>query len=133
MIAGKYCIYKKDTECPSGLTSGYVIWDDDDFFNLNKKFGTLPYGTFEDDTEIHFCCRTDGDQNEPIILPSKTPFYLLAHGSAACQMVKWAIVTLEWIHYDTENWRNEDDRGGAYPYDASKAHPTIYYCYYHGE
>lgn len=133
MFVGEYCIYRKGTQCPTGLSSGYVYWDDDDNWNLNDEFGTLPSGFYDQDTRIEFCCRTDGQKNAPILLPSKTVFFLLAYGSRKCQMVKWTIATLEWIYYDTEDNSNADDRGGAYPYNASKKHPTIYYCYYRGE
>ena len=129
---GQYCIYKKGT-CPAGLIEGYVFWDDDFWNNQNRRGGTLPDGTYNDNTRIEFCCRTDGAKNEPILLPTETPFFLLAYGSDKCQMVKWAIASLEWIYYDTEDFSNNDDRGGAYPYNAGIKHPQIYYCYYRGK
>ena len=120
-------------QCPTGFTSGYVYWDDDDNLNKNGDGGRLPKGEYDDNTKIYFCCKTNGDKDDPILLPSKSPFYLLAYESAKCQKVKWAVNNVEWIKFDTEHWRNEDDRGGAYPYEAGKTHPTIYYCYYRGE
>ena len=48
-------------------------------------------------------------------------------------MVKWAIAGVEWIYYFTNDWNNGDESGGAYPYNAGKMHPTIYYCYYQSE
>ena len=139
LSTGKYCIYEKNYQCPAGLESGYVFWDDEDDNNSNKKDGTLPDGVYHytaggyRDTKIRFCCRTDGDQNDPVLLPSQTPFVLLAYKSAKCQMVKWAIASLEWIYYDTEYDRNRDDAGGAFPFQAGIEHPTIYYCYYRGK
>ena len=115
------------------MESGYVYWDDDDNGNLNNKGGTLPSGVYDGDTNIEFCCKTNGDKNDPILLPSKSPFFLLAYASVKCQMVKWAVTSVEWIYYDTEDWRNKDDRGGAYPHDAAIKHPRIYYCYYRGK
>ena len=100
---------------------------------MNKCGGRLPEGRYDWFTEIHFCCRTDGDKNDPILLPSKSPFFLLAYNSSKCQMVKWAIASVEWIYYFTNDWNNGDEGGGAYPYNAGKMHPTIYYCYYQGE
>jgi len=131
---GRYCIYKKG-RCPTGLTQGYVYWDDDDENNSNAKGGTIPGGVngYIHDTQIRFCCRKDGDINDPVLLPSKTPFFLLAYESADCQMVKWAIASLEWIFFDTEDDRNSDQAAGAYPYKAGIKHPTIYYCYYRGK
>ncbi|XP_044170591.1 uncharacterized protein LOC122954610 isoform X3 [Acropora millepora] len=129
--SGQYCIYKKGS-CPDGLNNGFVYWDDDKFGNKNTRSGILPDGVYDSNTEIEFCCRTDGNQNKPVDLPTKVPFYLLAYEFPRCQMVKWAVSSLEWIYYDTEDWSNDDDRGGAYPHNAATQHPTIYYCYYRG-
>ena len=87
---------------------------------------------YNTDTGIQFCCRADGNNNKPVVLPTKKPFYLLAYKLRECQMVKWMVSTLEWIYYDTEHWNNNDTRGGAHPYNAATQHPTIYYCYYRG-
>ena len=136
--AGQYCIYKKG-RCPEGLNSGYVFWDDeDDPPSANDKGGTLPDGEYDKvrykkNTLIRFCCATGGDKSEPILLPSKSPFFLLAYASQKCQMVKWAAASVEWIRYNTEYFRNDDEGVGAYPYNAGKRHPIIYYCYYRGE
>ena len=130
---GEYCIYKSG-KCPDGLTNGHVKWDDDDKgHNLNDEGGTLPGGVYDHNTEIRFCCRTDGNKRDPILLPSKTPFFLLAYGSAKCQMVKWAIASLEWIFFDTKDDQNTDKAVGEYPFEAGITHPTIYYCYYRGK
>ncbi|XP_015754342.1 PREDICTED: uncharacterized protein LOC107333990 isoform X2 [Acropora digitifera] len=130
--SGQYCIYKKGS-CPDGLNDGFVYWDDDDKDkNKNNKSGTLPDGDYDSNTKIEFCCRTDGNENNPVVLPTKEQFYLLAYEFPRCQMVKWAVSSLEWIYYDTEDWDNNDRRGGAYPYNAATQHPTIYYCYYRG-
>ncbi|KAL9950252.1 hypothetical protein ACROYT_G042727 [Oculina patagonica] len=128
---GKYCIYRRNEHCPEGLSSGWVFWNDDEF-DFNDKDGTLPDGSYVHFTEIKFCCRTDGNKNDPIYLPTESPFFLLAYESAKCQMVKWAIPSLEWIYYFTTDWNNDDQRNGSYPYNAGKMHPTIYYCYYQG-
>ena len=136
IFAGQYCVYKKG-ECPVGLTSGFVYWDDDDddngHENLNNRRGTLPDGYYGINTKIYFCCKTDGNKNDAVLLPTKSPFYLLAYNSTKCQMVKWAVATAEWIYYDTEDYHNVDGREGAFPHEAGKQHPTIYYCYYHGK
>ena len=120
------------------MKSGYVFWDDEDLNNINDKGGTLPDGEYDiyryvKNTKIYFCCRTDGNKNDPILLPSKSPFFLLAYKSEKCQMVKWAIASVEWIYYNTEHLNNDDHGVEAYPYEAGKKHPTIYYCYYRGK
>lgn len=133
---GRYCIYMyQRRQCPKGLAPGSVFWDDEDgvISNSNAKGGTLPDGEYTKNTLIRFCCATGGDKNEPILLPSKSPFFLVAYASTKCQMVKWAVTSVEWIRYNTEHWPNNDERKGAYPYNAGETHPTIYYCYYRGE
>ena len=114
---------------------GTVYWDDESSSNTNAKDGTLPDGldNSKGDTEIRFCCRTDGDKKEPIILPAELSFFLLAYGSNECQMVKWAIATLEWIYFDTEDENNKDHSADTFPFDAGKKNPRIYYCYYSGQ
>ncbi|KAJ7370800.1 hypothetical protein OS493_029790 [Desmophyllum pertusum] len=128
---GQYCIYKKG-KYPTGLKFGYVFWDDENNNNKNGKGGTFPGGMYKKNTKIYFCCKTDGDKNDPILLPTKSPFFLLAYASAKCQMVKWAVASVEWIQYDTEHTNNRDRTNGTYPHEAGKMHPTIYYCYYRG-
>jgi len=126
-------MYQKG-QCPKGLNSGSVFWDDDGvIFNNNDKGGTLPDGEYKKNTLIRFCCATGGGKNEPVLLPSNSPFFLLAYASQKCQKVKWAVTSVEWIRFNTESWSNDDEAKGAYPYDAGKSHPTIYYCYYRGE
>ena len=122
--------------CPEGLKSGFVFWSDGgpQSWSSSDKDGTLPGGIYRRiSTEINFCCRTDGEKSDPILLPSKSPFFLLAYNSSKCQMVKWATASVEWIYYYTSDFANDDQRGGAYPYNAGKEHSTIYYCYYQGE
>ncbi|KAJ7370795.1 hypothetical protein OS493_029785 [Desmophyllum pertusum] len=124
---GKYCIYKKGS-CPKGLKSGYITWDDEDWFNKNSKGGVLPDGVYDKNTKLYYCCRTDGNKAEPMQLPTIKPFFLVAYESAACQQVKWALVSSEWIRFDTE--KDGDGYGGAYPYGAGLNDHTIHYCYY---
>lgn len=115
------------------MTGGSVYWDDDNSKKGNSEGGTLPGGRYNANTRIYFCCKTDGNKTHAVLLPSESPFYLLAYKSAKCQMVKWAVANLEWIYYDTEHSNNKDYVKDAYPHEAGKKHPTIYYCYYRGE
>ena len=127
---GKYCIYKKGA-CPQGMSQGHVKWDDDDnFLHLSDKGGVLPDGVFGDDTQLYFCCRTDGNKTEPVSLPTDQPFFLLAYGSPQCQQVKWALATSEWIHFDVQDSLGINDQGGTYPYGAGINGHTIHYCHY---
>lgn len=127
---GQYCLYKRG-KCPNGLQFGDIKWDDDNNTpNMNAKGGKLPGGVYKQNTEIRFCCATNGSKDSPILLPTKDPFFLLAYNSTKCQMVQWAVTNLQWIFYDTEHRNNADRATGIVPYDAGKPHPTIYYCYY---
>ncbi|XP_032235096.2 uncharacterized protein LOC5510145 isoform X2 [Nematostella vectensis] len=126
---GQYCIYKKGS-CPSGFSSGWIRWDDEDVRNSNNYQGTLPDGTYDRNTLIYFCCRSDGSKTIPIPLPTETPFFLLAQGSASCQQVQYAVAVTEWLRFDTEDVNNGDGYGGSYPYGAGINDHTMHYCYY---
>ena len=136
-LLGKYCIYRKDEHCPEGLMPGNVFWNDDDnsLHNKDRQSGALPDFEFFHHlyTQIYFCCKTDGDKSNSVLLPSKSPFFLLAYDSSTCQMVKWTVVSLEWIYFSTSNSDNQDSADGAFPYDAGNKQLTIYYCYYQGK
>ena len=95
--------------------------------------GTLPDGVYDKNTKIEFCCRTDGDKKDPISLPTLKPFFMLAYESAECQQVKWAVVSVELIRYDTEDTGNTNERIGLYPYGADIKDHKIRYCYYEGK
>ena len=129
---GQYCIYKKGS-CPQGLEEGYVYWDDGNLNNANSQGGVLPGGIYKKNTKINFCCKTSGSKASAVLLPSKSPFYLLAYKSAKCQMVISMVANLEWIYFDTAHRNNNDKGYQAYPHEAGKQHPTIYYCYYRGK
>ena len=133
LSSGQHCIYRKGGACPIRLASGFIKWDDEDTNNENTKSGPLPDGIFDFNTKIEFCCRTDGDKTEPISLPAVKPFFLLAYDSAECQMVKWAVSSVEWIGFDNQDFNNQDSKGGAHPFSRGKSVLTVYYCYYQGK
>ena len=90
LSAGQYCIYKKRA-CPKDLTRGSVFWDDDNSKIGNRRSGILPGGRYNSNTEIYFCSKTHGNKASAVLLPSQSPFYLLAYKSAKCQMVMWTV------------------------------------------
>ena len=48
---GNYCIYKKSFNCPTGLSPGWVLWDDENGqngINLNVKNGSVPKGEIQE-------------------------------------------------------------------------------------
>lgn len=134
--AGQYCIYKKGSNCPTLLSDGWVLWDDENGksgANLNFQSGIVPAGTYKQDTKIQFCCQTVGSTRDPIQLPIDSPFYLMAFNNKRCQEVLKTIHTMEYIRYDTENDVNHDSQAYPYPFGADFREPYIYYCYYQGK
>ena len=85
---GKYCIFAYGG-CPSGFRCGSVKWDDHSYAlirNLNRRWGRLPQGTYDQNTIITYACRSDGSVNDEIMLPTQKPFYLMRFGTQ-CQKV----------------------------------------------
>ena len=58
--SGTYCIARYGDSCPSGFFPGKISWDDENFNNFNSKMYPIPSGVYDRDTEINFCCRSDG-------------------------------------------------------------------------
>ncbi|XP_028403635.1 cubilin-like isoform X2 [Dendronephthya gigantea] len=128
---GSYCIYKKGSSCPEGMDDGWIYWDDEDYRNGNSHGGSLPFGSYDGNTKIYYCCQTKGQWYNSIELPVSQPFYLLTSSSTAnpvCQMVKWAFSYLEYIVFDTNHQNNADNAGGKHAF--RKYRQKIYYCYY---
>ena len=48
--------------------------------NKNKRWGTLPDGSYGRNTEIQYCYRNDGRHNRPMVLPTRRPFILYRYG-----------------------------------------------------
>ena len=129
---GQYCIYKKGN-CPEGLSEGYIFFDDENHKNINEKGGTLPDGVYNKDTNISYCCRTDGDKLKPISLPVMSPFYLMAYNTSECQRVKGALAKEEFIRHNNQDTDNKDSMNGTHPFEEGKKNITIMYCYYKGK
>ena len=120
------------------MKEGSVTWDDEDTKNNNEKKGTLPDGTYGENTMIKYCCQDEGHWYNAVQLPVDRPFYLLPHNSASfknpkCQLVKWAMSWLEYIRYDTNDWKNSDELKGSHVFvHSGESLLTMYYCYYKG-
>ncbi|CAL1528604.1 unnamed protein product [Lymnaea stagnalis] len=129
---GSYCVYQYGTSCSSGFKSGWVKWDDEDGSdNHDHVNGTLPAGVYNDDTKMYFCCRMDNSAHNKILLPNRSPFYLLRFGGT-CQQVYGMDVTEEYITFDTEDTfnGNNDEHSPPYPDDGSIDNITLKFCYY---
>ncbi|CAB4008022.1 Hypothetical predicted protein [Paramuricea clavata] len=112
------------------MIPGWIRWDDADDKNGNSKGGSLPDGSYGKNTNIKYCCQTEGQWYDVIELPVSQPFYLLTSSSIdapKCQMVKWAFSYLEYIVFDTEDNNNYDGQGGKHVF---KDGDKLFYCYY---
>ena len=128
---GSYCIVKKG-KCPSGFSKGGVYWDDEDFRNKNKVGGVKVDGVFNRNTMIYYCCRSDEQPHNEIILPTDKPFFLIRKHKDGCQKVKEMKVQQLRIDTDDEDFDNTNHVLGDAPYYAygRKRRSEIYYCYY---
>ena len=125
---GTYCIAKKGN-CPSGFRYGSIYWDDHNRRNRNKRWGTLPDGSYGRNTEVHYCCRNDGRHNSPMALPTKNPFILYRYGGR-CQRVRGMRTDELFIKWDDENVRNRDGCAGHHPDAPCKSNQLLRFCYY---
>ncbi|CAC5410107.1 unnamed protein product [Mytilus coruscus] len=66
---GNYCILRQGISCPPGFRTGSILWDDEDNRNSNALGGVLPSGSYDRNTLINYCCRSDGLARKRIILP----------------------------------------------------------------
>ncbi|XP_070568158.1 uncharacterized protein [Ptychodera flava] len=128
--SGEYCIFKKGN-CPSGFSSGWIYWDDEDAFNANDKGGTLPDGTYDSNTLIYYCCRQDGPANKLMYFPTDWPFVLIKR-TQSCPNVYGMSVSHQWFYWDCEDVFPATDKGGFHPLeDGGNDDVRVHYCYYY--
>ena len=128
--SGSYCIVKLSAPCPGGFEEGYLFWDDENDNNDNYVRGDVPDGTFDTNTLIKYCCRSDGNITTPISLPNTEPFVLLQQSDDGCQQVQGMSVSSEWVFTDDENDCNLNRKSGSTPYVEGARDFRVYYCYY---
>ena len=118
--------------CFLGFLRGAIYWDDENNRRRNRKSGSLPDGTYDRNTLIKYCCRSDSSPDTPIELPSRKPFYMFRYTSYGCQMVKNMQVKEEWFQWDDEDDRNRNRKQGAHPKDTGdRYNHKLHYCYYY--
>ena len=128
---GTYCIAMFGRSCPDGFGRGFVYWDDENDNNINWAHGSVPFGTFFQNTKLYYCCRSDGSISTPISLPTGTSFYLLQKSSAGCQRVAGLTDRRDWLCTDDENNNNHNHKYGNVPYITGTSDYKIHYCYYY--
>uniref|UniRef100_T1JII4 CUB domain-containing protein n=1 Tax=Strigamia maritima TaxID=126957 RepID=T1JII4_STRMM len=119
-MPGQYCIFRYGGTCPTGFRTGYIRWKEKEGSNnKNRKEGVVPDGIYDNYTLIHFCCRGDGEVDQPIRLPTGTPFYLLQYGME-CQKVEGMNPREHFFHFCEDRLADIDD-----PVFFQKPHPHI--------
>ena len=128
---GSYCLVKRSAQpCPDGFEEGSLFWDDENDDNDNYIYGIVPDGTFDSNTLIKYCCRSDGDIATPIPLPNTAPFVMLRQSAGGCQQVQGMNVADAWVFTDDENDCNLNRKSGSTPYVEGVRDFRVYYCYY---
>ena len=128
--SGTYCIAKHGSDCPNGFLSGYIHWDDEDNNNDNNLMNPVPSGRYDRNTEIDFCCRSDGNHNTPMTLPPTEPFALYRY-EGRCQKVNGMNNPIElFVHYDDEDSNNANRCSGNHPGGSCIRNHELYFCYY---
>ncbi|XP_021365717.1 sushi, von Willebrand factor type A, EGF and pentraxin domain-containing protein 1-like [Mizuhopecten yessoensis] len=129
--AGTYCIMMYGDYCPTGFSSGYIYFDEEDLDNtIRPMSGALPkiLGTY--DTELYFCCRSDGSKSTPMSMMTNTPFVLFSHSGSGCQSVQDMASNPGHTYFDNENLFNIDSYSGSIPDAVGPPNWYIHYCYY---
>ena len=127
---GSYCIARYGGNCPSGFSSGYKRWDDEDSSNRNSQQDPIPDGSYGSNTLIQYCCRRDGSVSVGMVLPTAQPFVLYRYGGT-CQTVTGMTVRQLYLHFDDEDSRNNNYCSGTHPDDSSCGrNHDLYFCYY---
>ncbi|XP_014678402.1 PREDICTED: uncharacterized protein LOC106818189 [Priapulus caudatus] len=127
---GQYCLFRASNQaCPAGFRDGWIKFDDEDSFNSNHVSGEVPHGTYDHNTLIWYCCKTQGFHDVPMQLPRHKPFYLFKHGDR-CQQVAGMHENEEWFQWDSEDTPPGNEYAGSVPTSVIGQNVRIYYCYY---
>ena len=126
---GTYCIAKRGS-CPTGFNKhGSIYWDDEDSNNKNRRWGTLPDGRYDTNTEVQYCCRNDGRHSTPMTLPIMERFILYRYGGR-CQLVRGMRYSQLYIKWDDEDAGNDNNCKGDHPDASCNNNQELYFCYY---
>lgn len=117
---GRYCIARYGGICPSGF-----LGDSRQITN-NAHRGPIPDGIDDArNTRIEYCCRSDGNHNDSMILPPIQPFALYRY-EGACQKVHGMNPIELQVNFDDEN---SNSYSGNIP-DGAYSPNKIYLCHY---
>ena len=127
---GSYCLARFRDSCPKGFYQGAIKWHDEDAGNTwGAQFPHPPFGDNGKKPNIQYCCRSDGDPNNPLFLPSTTPFAMYRH-RGRCQEVRGMSVQDYVWKFHTEPY-NENYCSGNHPDDDDCfGNHAVHYCTY---
>ena len=128
--SGTYCIARYGNSCPSGFFGGYIHWDDEDNNNINNKMDPVPSGRYDRNTEIDFCCRSDGSHDNGMLLPPTQSFVLYRY-QGRCQKVLGMNNPRElFLHFDDEDDNNANRCSGNRPDGPCIRNHELHFCHY---
>lgn len=127
---GSYCIARRGGSCPSGFNWGRIDWDDEDYTNDNSRQGRIPDGVYGRTTRINFCCRSDGNPKEGMLLPTNEAFVLYRFGGTCQRVLGMKYPVQLFVHFDDENGYNGNSCHGRHPDGPCGSNHEIYFCYY---
>lgn len=144
--AGSYCLDRASDSCPSGFRRASITHGLQSIPHINyyespeqtfNSSGSVPSLQISDQYYVeNFCCRNDGSESAPIILPHQEPFYLYPEmRTKKCQKVLGMRSTDGWIRYPYTYTGSQCSSyyssSSNYPYDEDCTHHhKIHYCYY---
>ena len=130
--AGHYCIARYGGSCPDGFFEGSITWDDEDSNNKNSRHPPYPDGDYgSTNTQIYFCCRSDGNADHEIYLPPTQPFGLYRYGGKCLSVKGMNVIDFSMI-YGINN--SGDSCSGKHPDDKYCRGPHhLNLCYYDGQ
>lgn len=128
---GKYCIARRGGECPDGFIDGKIFWDNDNPSNRLGIQEPIPDQNARTDTDINFCCRSDGQASKLIFLPAAVSFGLYRYGGT-CQEITHTTVQDYVVRYDTDNqgFDHSECTGNHPDTESCNKDPQVHFCAY---
>ena len=99
----------------ASLVHGSIKWDDQNDGNDNDIRNPIPDGEFNGNTKIEFCCRSDGNHNDPILLPPTQPFALYRYNGRCQKVLGMNDPIALLMHFDDEDTNNDNRCYGNRP------------------
>ncbi|KAL3865902.1 hypothetical protein ACJMK2_043250, partial [Sinanodonta woodiana] len=128
---GNYCTFRFNITCPPGFQSVNERYGTlSSFYNITDV-GVLPDHSFQGSMKVGMCCRSDGNAEAPISLPTHTPFILFKNNHHTCQQVNNMTLIEEHIDWDHSTFDSSVLIGRRLHSKRDDQYLTkLQYCYY---